>query len=74
VQIVVETGLIGRQANGAVTVTDGETVNNRERTPKNPNRKSLGLFAIDSFDEGYLLPHLVGMMIQIKRWVVLRVG
>lgn len=25
-QIVVETGLIGRQANGAVTVTDGETV------------------------------------------------
>jgi polyribonucleotide nucleotidyltransferase len=26
VQIVVETGLIGRQANGAVTVTDGETM------------------------------------------------
>lgn len=25
-QIVVETGLMGRQANGAVTVTDGETV------------------------------------------------
>jgi hypothetical protein len=50
---VVETGLIGRQANGAVTVTDGETVNNRERTPKKSNRKSLGLFAIDSFDEGY---------------------
>lgn len=25
-QIVVETGLIGRQANGAITITDGETV------------------------------------------------